>query len=124
MKALVGVLVIAGGLAACSGTPRNENYAADNSGTNARDRNAMAVTSGDQSSSASDLTITRAVREAVVADKGLSTNAHNVKIVTAEGVVTLRGPVGSAAEKASIGSTAQQVAGVSRVDNLIEVASN
>lgn len=123
MKTLMG-LMIAGGLAACSGSPQGETYAADNSARNVRDRNEMAVTAGSQSNSASDLAITQAIREAVVADKGLSTNAHNVKIVSADGVVTLRGPVGSAAEKSSIGTTAQQVAGVSRVDNQIEIAGN
>ena len=59
-----------------------------------------------------------------MADKSLSTNAHNVKIITTDGVVTLRGPVKSAAEKATIAAKAQQVAGVSRVDNQLEIASN
>jgi len=125
MKTLVAVLVIVGGLAACNRAPQNaESYAADNSGKNTRDRTDAAVTSGDQSSAKADVTITQAIREAVVADKDLSTNAHNVKIITADGVVTLRGPVGSAAEKATIGATAQRVAGVSRVENELEIASN
>ena len=59
-----------------------------------------------------------------MADKSLSTNAHNVKIITANGVVTLRGPVKSAAEKANIGAKAQQAAGVRRVDNQLEIASD
>lgn len=121
MKTFVAVLVIVGGLAACNRTPHGDRYAADNSGKNAGD---AAVTSEDQSNAKSDLTITQAIRAAVVADKTLSTNAHNVKIVTANGVVTLRGPVLSAAEKTTIGATAQRVAGVSRVDNELEIASN
>ena len=59
-----------------------------------------------------------------MADKSLSTNAHNVKIITTGGVVTLRGPVKSAAEKDTIGAKAQQTAGVTRVDNQLEIASN
>ena len=51
----------------------------------------------------------------------LSTNAHNVKIVTSAGTVTLRGPVKSTEEKATIEAKAKQVAGVTRVDNLLEI---
>ena len=54
-------------------------------------------------------------------DKALSVNAHNVKIMTSSGVVTLRGPVKSDAEKQSIESKAKQVAGVTSVNNLLEV---
>jgi len=124
MKTLVPALVIVVGLAACSRSPETEGYAADNSGKNARDRSDAAVTAGDQSNAKADVTITQAIRDAVVADKALSTNAHNVKIITADGVVTLRGPVGSAAEKESIGAAAQRVAGVGKVENELEIASN
>ena len=48
-------------------------------------------------------------------------NAHNVKIVTKGGVVTLRGPVENASEKASVAAKAKKVAGVKRVDNQIEI---
>ena len=51
-------------------------------------------------------------------------NAHNVKIITSGGVVTLRGPVNSPQEKAAIEAKAKQVAGVTRVDNLLEVEAN
>jgi hyperosmotically inducible periplasmic protein len=64
------------------------------------------------------------VRQAVVGDSSLSTNAHNVKIVTSGGTVTLRGPVKSTEEKAAIEAKAKQVAGVTRVDNLLEVEGN
>jgi hyperosmotically inducible periplasmic protein len=124
MKTLVAVLVIVGGLAACSHAPQAESYAADNSGKNTRDRSVAAVTSGNQSSATSDLTTTQAILDAVAADKALSTNARNVKIITINGVVTLRGPVGSAAEKATIGAAAQRMAGVRRVENDLEIANN
>ena len=100
-----------------------QDYAPDNSGTNVRDRNPAAVTAGDQPNNSSDMLITQQIRKAVMADKALSTNAQNVKIITTDGVVTLRGPVASADEKASIAEKAKSVAGVTRVDNQLEIAS-
>ena len=123
MKSLIAVLAIVGALTAWAPAIHAQQYPADNSGKNVRDRNG-APTSGDQSNAKSDVAITQEIRKAVVADKTLSTNAHNVKIITADGVVTLRGPVKSAAEKATIGAKAQQAAGVTRVDNQLEIASN
>jgi hyperosmotically inducible periplasmic protein len=95
----------------------------DNSGRNVRDRNDQTKTSGDQSENEADRTITQNIRQAVTADDSLSTNAKNVKIVTNDGVVTLRGPVKSEQEKAQIESKAKQIAGVKSVANQLEVAS-
>ena len=67
--------------------------------------------------------LTRRIREAVVADKSLSTNAHNVKIITINGMVTLRGPVESDAERSKIVATAQQLAGKNKVDSKLEIAN-
>jgi hyperosmotically inducible protein len=97
-------------------------YPADNSGRNQRDADGATVQPTDQSNSKADLEITQAVRKAVTSDDSLSTNAQNVKIVTTGGVVTLRGPVKNDAEKNSIATKAKSVAGVSRVDNQLEVA--
>jgi osmotically-inducible protein OsmY len=97
------------------------NNAADNTGRNVRDRGDT-VTSGDQSESKADLATTQKIRQAVVADDSLSTDAHNVKIITAEGAVTLRGPVKSDDERKKIGAMAEQVAGAGRVQNHLEVA--
>ena len=94
---------------------------ADNTGRNSRDRDGATQTAGDQAENETDRTISANVREAVVADNGLSMNAHNVKIITSGGTVTLRGPVKSNEEKAAIESKAKQVAGVTRVDNLLEI---
>jgi osmotically-inducible protein OsmY len=101
-----------------------ENYPADNTGKNVRDRNDATLTPGDQSENEADVTITREIRKAIVADDHLSTDAHNVKIITAKGVVTLRGPVETAKEKADIEAKAKQVAGVNRVDNQLEIAAD
>ena len=97
--------------------------APDNTGKNVRDRGGETKTPGDQSESEADRTITQNIRQAVVADDSLSTNAKNVKIITNDGTVTLRGPVKSEKEKADIGAKAKQIAGVKQVDNLLEVAN-
>jgi osmotically-inducible protein OsmY len=93
---------------------------ADNTARNA-DASISAETATAQGESKADIEMTAAIRKAVVDDKALSVNAHNVKIMTASGVVTLRGPVKSEEEKKSIEAKAKQLAGVTRVDNLLEV---
>lgn len=80
-----------------------------------------AVTAQDQSESPEDRSITQRVRQLVMKDDSLSTAAKNVKIITTEGVVTLRGPVKSAEEKTTLASFAKNVEGVKRVDNELEV---
>jgi hyperosmotically inducible periplasmic protein len=97
--------------------------AADNSAKNVRDRAGSTLTPGDQSESQADLDLTQRVRQAVVADTSLSTSAHNIKIITVDGVVTLRGPVTSEQEKAKVVAAAQQIAGVKQVENHLEVAT-
>jgi hyperosmotically inducible periplasmic protein len=95
--------------------------APDNSGINVRDRSNDAVTAGQQSNSKEDLKLTAKIRRAIVKDKSLSTMAHNVKIVSLNGAVTLRGPVKSDEEKATIEAKAQAIAGTDKVDNQLEV---
>ena len=123
MKTLIAILAMVGALTAWAPTIHAQQYPADNSGKNVRDRNDATKTTGDQSNAKSDVAITQEIRKAVVADKSLSTNAHNVKIITANGVVTLRGPVSSPEEKETIAAKAKQVAGVKSVDNKLEIAS-
>ncbi len=124
MKQRFPILLTASALLFLAPLAQGQQYPADNSGKNARDAHPHAVTAGKQSNRPADVTITREIRKAVVADKSLSTNAHNVKIITAGGVVTLRGPVGSAAERDTIVATAQHVAGVTRINNQLEVAGH
>ena len=95
----------------------------DNSGRNVRDRDDQNKTAGDQSESEADRTITQNIRDAITADDALSTNGKNVKIITNDGTVTLRGPVKSEKEKSEIEAKAKQVAGVRKVDNQLEIAS-
>jgi osmotically-inducible protein OsmY len=83
-----------------------DTTAADNTRKNERDRSGETMTSGDQSNSQEDVKITAAIRRAVVKDSSLPTTAKNVKIMTANGTVTLRGPVKNDAEKAKIAELA------------------
>jgi hyperosmotically inducible protein len=94
---------------------------ADNSGKNVRDRSGETVTPMDQGGSAADREVTANIRKAIVDDDSLSTNAHNVKVITIDGVVTLRGPVKTSAEKAAVAAKAEKVKGAKRVDNQLEV---
>jgi len=98
--------------------------APDNTERNVQDRSGATLTPGDQSESKADLDLTQRVRQAVVADDSLSTNAHNVKIITSNGVVTLQGPVNSTKEKANIDAKAQQIAGATKVDSQLEIVAN
>lgn len=95
--------------------------AADNTAKNERDASGDTRTSGDQSNSPEDIKITAAIRRAIVADDSLTMTATNVKIITADGKVTLRGPVKTAAEKATIAKIAKKEAGAATIDNQLEV---
>jgi hyperosmotically inducible periplasmic protein len=80
----------------------------------------VAKTSFDQNENQTDIDITANIRKRVV-DTEMSVNAQNVKIITQDGKVTLRGPVKSADEKTQIEKLAQEVAGTENVDNQLEV---
>ena len=93
---------------------------ATNTKINDRDRRG-ALTPMDQGGSAAERNITASIRKAVVADKSLSFTAKNVKIITTGSKVTLRGPVKSEEERTAIEARAKQTAGVTEVDNQLEI---
>ena len=95
----------------------------DNTAVNQRDRNADAKTPIDQNENQRDVNITAEIRKAVLAQEDMSVNARNVKIITADGKVTLRGPVNSTSERDTIEKIARDVAGKDNVDNQVEVAA-
>jgi hyperosmotically inducible protein len=95
--------------------------APDNTKVNERDRNTAAPTPLDQGQNETDLKITQQIRQAVMADGTLSFTAKNVKIITQNGKVTLRGPVNTAQERGAIEAAARKIAGAAQVDNQIEV---
>ena len=84
---------------------------ADDTGVNVRDRGDVTVTPEEQGGEAGDREITAAIRRAIVKDDSLSLNAHNVKIITRDGTVTLRGPVENTAERTKIAQLAEKTAG-------------
>ena len=102
----------------------DEKAKPDNTATNERDRSGETQTSGDQSNSKDDVNTTAAIRRAVVKDPSLSAVAKNVKIVTANGTVTLRGPVKTDAERTKIAELAQSAAGNAKIDNQLEVKAS
>ena len=78
----------------------------------------------DQSESQADLAVTQDVRQILMDDQTFGWNAKNVKVITANGKVTLRGPVDSEEEKRSIEEKVRSVSGVTSVDNQLEVKPN
>jgi osmotically-inducible protein OsmY len=83
----------------------------DNTKTNQRDRSKDEPTADQQKENDSDRELARKIRRSVVSDKSLSTDAHNIKIIAQDGVVTLKGPVRSEEEKRSVESKAAEAAG-------------
>ncbi len=98
--------------------------AADNSKSNATPANSADSSSiaDGQKNNRLDLKLTAAIRQSVMADKTLSVDAHNVKIVTVNGYVTLNGVVRSDSEKLSIEAKAVNIAGADKVRNDLQVA--
>jgi len=98
-----------------------DNVPADNTKMNERDRNPNEPTADRQKDNRSDRELTQQVRKAIVKDKSLSTYAHNVKVITQNGMVTLKGPVRSEEEKKAIEAKAAEVAGQDKVTNQLDV---
>jgi hyperosmotically inducible periplasmic protein len=99
----------------------DEKTDADNTAINKRDRSGETNTSGDQSNSSSDLKVTQDIRRALMKDSELSMTAKNIKIVTADGQVTLRGPVKTAQEKTKIAQIAKSAAGGAQIVDQLDV---
>jgi hyperosmotically inducible periplasmic protein len=97
--------------------------AADNSKVNQRDRNKSEPTADQQKETSADRQLTQHIRKALVKDKTLSTYGHNVKVITQNGMVTLKGPVKSDEEKQAIEAKAAEIAGSDKVTSEIQVAT-
>lgn len=104
-----------------SSSSGSSDSAADNTARNQRDRSSTAVTPVDQGNSQSDLDITQKIRQAVMKDNTLSFTAKNVKIITRDGKVTLRGTVPTYEERLAIENAARNVAGSPNVVSELEV---
>jgi len=93
----------------------------DNTKNNAADRSTGAPTADTAKNDKSDRETMKEIRKAIVSDKSLSTDAHNVKVIAANGKVTLRGPVRSEDERKTVEAAAVKVAGAGNVDNQMTV---
>jgi osmotically-inducible protein OsmY len=111
---------LAGALPAFAAEPKD----ADNTARNVRDRDDRTATPMDQGGSEGDRTITAEIRKQITDNDALSMNAKNVKVITQDGVVTLRGPVKDAQEKTTVAGIARKATGVKRVDDQLEVERN
>ena len=94
---------------------------ANNTARNVRDRDDRTLTPLNQGTSDADINTTAQIRKKIIAAKDMSVDAKNVKIITIDGHVTLRGPVSTAEEKSVIGEIATRIAGAGNVDNQLEV---
>jgi hyperosmotically inducible protein len=95
----------------------------DNTKVNERDRNPNATTADQQKMNSADTELTKKIRSALIADKSLSSYAHNVKVISQEGTVTLKGPVRSEEEKAAVEAKANEAAGGAKVVSELSVAT-
>jgi len=98
--------------------------APDNTRSNKVDPSNSAATADAQTNKSSDIDLTKRIRKSVMADKALSTYAHNVKIVAVNGTVTLNGVVRSEQEKSALEMKAAAVAGKDNVINDLKIAPN
>ena len=101
---------------------QEQQPAPDNSKTNQADRNHSSATADQQKMDPADRELARKIRSAITTDKSLSTYGHNVKVISRDGKVTLKGPVRSDDEKAAILNKATSIAGQENVVDQLEIA--
>lgn len=128
---MLAMLTLTGSLIMTTGTVQAEQntelYLAvndpvlENTELNTRDKDSTTLTPTDQVESKADINITAAIRKKIIRDKRLSVNAQNVKIITRNGVVTLRGPVETKKESKRVQKIAKKTRGVVRIDNQLEI---
>ena len=125
LKAGFNVLAIAFALTLASTLANAQDSSAppapDNTKVNQRDRSSAEPTADQQKENRPDRDITRDIRRSIIQDKSLSTYAHNVKIISQNGMVTLRGPVRSEDEKIAVETKATEIAGRDKVTSQLEV---
>ncbi len=114
-------LLLGSGAFALAQEPTSQPTAPDNTKVNERDRSQNEPTADQQKENRSDRDITQQIRQSIMKDKSLSTYAHNVKIITKDGQVTLKGPVRSEDEKKAIEAKAAEVARDGKVTNELNI---
>ena len=113
--------VVACGVPSPASAEKHEGTEADNTKVNKEARDEKGVTADQQTEKGADRKMTQQIRRAVVKNKSLSVYGHNVKIITRDGEVTLKGPVRSEKEKKTIEGLAAKVAGKGKVTSELEV---
>ena len=130
IRLLLAMFTLTGGLIMITGPVRAEHNATiylaadstlENTEINVRDEDNATLTPEDQKETKKDIKITAHIRKAVVKDKSLSMDAQNAKIITRNGMVTLRGPVANEAESKTLEKIAKKTRGVVKVDNQLEI---
>jgi len=114
--ALAGITIIS-----LSAMAADQKADSTNTAKNQRDRSGDTKTSGDQANTSADLRITQAIRRGLMNDRDLSSDAKNIKVITANGEVTLRGPVNSAQEKTKVEQIAKSAAGGAQIVDQLDV---
>jgi hyperosmotically inducible protein len=122
MKALLAAMFVMSSIGLLCAQQESSQVPANNTKVNQRDRNQSEPTADQQKENTNDRQLTQQIRRAIVKDKNLSSDAHNVKIITQNGAVTLKGPVKSEEEKQAIESKAAEVAGAGKVNSELQVA--
>ena len=124
LRSSIRAFVVTGALAVSAGVAfaQTPQTPPDNTKVNTRDRAKGAVTADQQKENAGDRELTQKIRKSLMADKSLSTYAHNVKVVAQGGQVTLKGPVRTEDEKRNVEAKAVEVAGAGHVVNQISIA--
>jgi hyperosmotically inducible periplasmic protein len=100
-RGILAILFCAAAVIGYAQTP-DTSTKPDNTKVNKRDRNAGEATADQQKTNAAEQEMSRKIRRSIMADKSLSTYAHNIKIISQDGAVTLKGPVKSNEEKESV----------------------
>lgn len=116
---LTGLLLLTCGCDAIEGVSDRDNTA-----VNQRDANGEMQTPFDQSNDQSDIDLVAELRMKVLEIENLSVDGRNIKIITNQGKVVLRGPVASTAEHDHILAVVNQVAGGAKVDDQLEVKAD
>ena len=129
-RLLLAMFTLTGSLIMMTGSAQAEQSVAiylaassalENTEVNVRDKDNTTLTPEDQKETKKDIKITAHIRKAVVKDKSLSIDAQNAKIITRNGMVTLRGPVANEAESKTLEKIAKKTRGVVKVDNQLEI---
>ena len=105
---------------AATGQPMVRDSDPNNTGINKRDRDDKTLTPMDQMNNEADLKITQEIRQALMEGE-FSMDAKNIKVITRNGAVTLRGPVETAAERDKIDALVKDMPGIQSIDNQLQV---